>query len=868
MIATVSSGMICICVALLLATTSTTTHGFSSAPVMFGVLATGSGIRCSQLSAEKSGSPISKSTEPQIFQASLYDKPIVLIGSSSSGQGNELERLGASVVRHSRKGKLWPLSSPDQVSSLVGHLPALSSQDIVILDLDLLDKKNKQNDDHFDFASSVVKELYETHGLLSIYINVQHAVPTELEQRVVIPYTDFELCLKDEDSESDADWEHVEWELQRLLARAFLPPAIPGATEPSVNTASLLMGDHAFFLSLSFPHISHVEPYVKAMCGDTDAMEFRADLLEAREDRFEVLHQHQLLRKLCRPHAKRVPALPGYGGHVPVLDDVMPVVYTVRTAHQAGTWPDDSSEDIDRMMDTLELGLRSGVEVLDVESAWTEASKEKLLQQAHDRYATQILGSHHVVGKTITTVEAVALFAQCMLEGRAHGAKLVLSIDDQSLDSQAYEAAQISMQEHKIPHISLVLADIGKRSRILNIPFTPVTHESLPFAAAPGQMTARELMDARVDPSVDTSPAFASPLLCPKRYAILGHNIAYSVSPQMQGAAFEATGLPHVYGRADVEMVDEFINGELWNAPNFGGCSVTIPHKQAIMPHLDELTDAAQTIGSVNTVIAVVDDAKSGTRTLLGDNTDWKGIYYPLQRKLSSSSGGGGGGDGDGKKNGGCALILGGGGTARAAAYAATQLGLTPLYYNRTPKKVADLAATFGGIVLTHIAPDGQQDEPALNHDKDTIVLNREWCQTHSDTPIVAVLSTLPASVGFTLPQWLLQRGGSDDENDDTMCGGGVEVVLDVNYKPYHTALLTQATDAGIPVIRGSEMLWEQGVGQFELWTHRTAPYKVMKDVVLSNCLPPPTEDDNEESVSVVEQQVEAKELSTTSSIK
>jgi pentafunctional AROM polypeptide len=79
---------------------------------------------------------------------------------------------------------------------------------------------------------------------------------------------------------------------------------------------------------------------------------------------------------------------------------------------------------------------------------------------------------------------------------------------------------------------------------------------------------------------------------------------------------------------------------------------------------------------------------------------------------------------------------------------------------------------------------------------------------------------------------------------------------------------LTQASDAGIPVIRGSEMLWEQGVGQFELWTHRTAPYKVMKDVVLSNCLPPPTEDDNEEAVSVVEQQVEAKELSTTSSIK
>ena len=63
-------------------------------------------------------------------------------------------------------------------------------------------------------------------------------------------------------------------------------------------------------------------------------------------------------------------------------------------------------------------------------------------------------------------------------------------------------------------------------------------------------------------------------------------------------------------------------------------------------------------------------------------------------------------------------------------------------------------------------------------------------------------------------------------------------VVFDVNYKPYSTVLLQQAEAAGCTVVRGSEMLWEQGVGQFELWTERSAPYKVMKDVVLENCLP------------------------------
>jgi shikimate 5-dehydrogenase len=63
-------------------------------------------------------------------------------------------------------------------------------------------------------------------------------------------------------------------------------------------------------------------------------------------------------------------------------------------------------------------------------------------------------------------------------------------------------------------------------------------------------------------------------------------------------------------------------------------------------------------------------------------------------------------------------------------------------------------------------------------------------------------------------------------------------IVFDVNYKPYSTNLLRQAEDNGCQVIRGSEMLWEQGVVQFELWTERTAPYGVMKGVVLRNCLP------------------------------
>ena len=106
----------------------------------------------------------------------------------------------------------------------------------------------------------------------------------------------------------------------------------------------------------------------------------------------------------------------------------------------------------------------------------------------------------------------------------------------------------------------------------------------------------------------------------PQKFAIIGHNIAYSVSPAMHNAAYNELGLPHTYGLIDEEDMATIVASNFWIDPAFRGMSVTIPHKQAIMPHLDELSDAAERIGAVNTVI--VDKAASGTIQRRGDNTD------------------------------------------------------------------------------------------------------------------------------------------------------------------------------------------------------------------------------------------------------
>lgn len=749
---------------------------------------------------QASSNTVEEEVSRNMFQAETYTKPIVLLG--SSGASAELFRLAESFLKQTNQGGEIVLPFSDGTNDMAPVEDILRNiedkrfqyPDVIVLDFDRIGSK----ENHEQQYVQVAKSLYNA-GLLSIFVNVHpqdsNMSPAsaermlQLEDSVFVKYSDYELCVRDEGI-TDA-WSHIEWELSRLVARAMLVPAVPGDTSRTVNTAHLTMGAHTFFLSLTFPEITQVELYVKEMCQDVDAMEFRSDLLECRDSRFDLIYGQQLLRRYCRPHAIRVPGLP-FGGQM--LDDVMPIVYTVRTQNQAGTYPDDE-KGIERMFEMLEWGLRSGVEVLDVESAWDKSKTEALLTLAEQRYSSQILGSHHVVGEEVSLENAVELFQQCALDGRAHGAKVVLSITDEERDTMAYQAAMIAsslaMSDGKpmIPNISLILGEVGRFSRVINIPFTPVTHESLPFKAAPGQMTSNEILATRL----------LTKILQRKRYAILGHNISYSVSPQMQSAAFAAVRLPHNYFRADVETVDEFIESDFFKGSDFGGCSVTIPHKQAIIPYVDVMSDAAQAIGSVNTLIVKEEvGSEAIERKIYGDNTDWRGILNPLKRRLGQI------------RNQDSALIVGAGGTARAAAYAAEKLGLERIYYNRTPEKATELTESFAGTVVTSLDQTGGKSLGALLAERD-------------GASVRVVISTLPAAANFELPEWIVQSR---------------PIVFDVNYKPYLTKLLMQAEASECMVVRGSEMLWEQGVGQFELWTERTAPYKVMKTVVLENCLP------------------------------
>ena len=141
----------------------------------------------------------------------------------------------------------------------------------------------------------------------------------------------------------------------------------------------------------------------------------------------------------------------------------------------------------------------------------------------------------------------------------------------------------------------------------------------------------------------------------------------------MHNAAFRTCNLPHSYQRSDYETVEEFVSTKFFTSDTFGGASVTIPHKQSIMPYVDVLSDAAQSIGSVNTVTAVYHTKGSKTgnkngddgdatqkRTLYGDNTNWIGIHNPLSQRIVTSTATTSSGDDSKATLTGTILILGG----------------------------------------------------------------------------------------------------------------------------------------------------------------------------------------------------------------
>lgn len=159
-----------------------------------------------------------------------------------------------------------------------------------------------------------------------------------------------------------------------------------------------------------------------------------------------------------------------------------------------------------------------------------------------------------------------------------------------------------------------------------------------------------------------------------KYYYLAGQDVRHSIAPTVHQTVADSLELPWKFQLLDVPSVEDVII--TFRRPDFAGGVVTMPYKQTIMAHLNELDDVATTLNACNNVYL------SPSGKLVGSNTDWVGILECLR---SASP------DGQGKP----ALIIGAGGAARAAVYALlTHLNCETIYIiNRLASEVEALQA-------------------------------------------------------------------------------------------------------------------------------------------------------------------------------
>ena len=300
--------------------------------------------------------------------------------------------------------------------------------------------------------------------------------------------------------------------------------------------------------------------------------------------------------------------------------------------------------------------------------------------------------------------------------------------------------------------------------------FTSPDGESAPRLegppTAPGQVTASS---ARQLYRVEGGTADT------RIYAVVAKPVGHSKSPLIHNRAFRATGYDGIYVPMLVEPghIGDLV--QTVRETPISGISVTIPHKQSVVEHLDSIDSLAEGIGAVNTIYW-----KNGS--LAGTNTDAAGITAPLEKRMNLK--------------GASSLVVGNGGAAKAAVVALKQRGVQVAVTGRNPRRVGRLARiqAVEAIEFTQLG------------------------DRYFDVLVQATsVGMLPNVEGNLFPDRI-----------------PADVVFDLVYNPLETALLKRAAEDGKVVISGIEMFVEQAAAQFQIWTGLDAPRDVMREAVLA----------------------------------
>ena len=256
-----------------------------------------------------------------------------------------------------------------------------------------------------------------------------------------------------------------------------------------------------------------------------------------------------------------------------------------------------------------------------------------------------------------------------------------------------------------------------------------------------------------------------------KHFAVIGDPIKHSLSPVMHQWIFNSLGMDAEYIKIKVgknelpKIVQKMKNGDL------DGINITIPYKETIMEHLDEINPRAKLIGSVNCIM------KSDSK-IIGNNTDWYGFTMAMKKNDINPF----------ERD---VIVLGAGGTAKSILFSLQHMGVKKIFIlNRSIER----AQVLHDDCITVYSLD----------DVEKII--------KSDSIIINTTSVGMQSNKSPLECGLIEKN---------------QIIIDIIYTPQETCLLKYGMNIGAFTLNGLDMFIHQGLASIDLWFGSSISTKV-----------------------------------------
>ncbi|HEV8384954.1 MAG TPA: shikimate dehydrogenase, partial [Candidatus Acidoferrales bacterium] len=370
----------------------------------------------------------------------------------------------------------------------------------------------------------------------------------------------------------------------------------------------------------------------------------------------------------------------------------------------------------------------------------------------------RIIASHHNFRRTLASLGTLA---KDLVKYRADCIKVATQCN-----SIGDSLRVLALARGKKNVIAVPMGEIGLPARVLALrEGSALAYAAVGEKTAPGQLTLDEMKNLYRADKLNRKT---------RVYGVIGDPVSHSLSPLMHNLAFQQKKINAVYLPFLVRELKDFLRAI--KPLGIAGFSVTLPHKEKILRHLDDCDPLATAIGAVNTVVV-----RGGK--LHGINTDYVGVLRALERRV--------------RFRGSRVLIFGAGGASRAVAFALAQAGAVVCVCARRMKEAEKLARAVGGQAVSRA----------------------RICKEFFD----AIVNATPV--------------GLHPHNDVSPLRANelnCRLVFDTVYRPLKTKLLQLAERRGIATVSGIEMFIAQGSAQWEIWTEQRAPLALMRKAVLN----------------------------------